>query len=269
LIYQNQQAMTFTNKTAEIIYLTGLIIVLLVIIILSGCAARRDLVYFSNLNANGSVPESVQMDARISSGDILDVSVSSASLESNKLFLTVNNISYVQSTFNGYTVSKEGTIIMPLIGEIGVEGMTIDQAQMFITKQLSKQIRDPKVAVRLVNFKVTVIGEVNKPASFTINSDKINVLEALGMAGDMTVYGRRQDVLVIRQENGIKSIGKLDLNNIETVKSPYFYLKQNDIVYVAPDRSKAVEYSQNTRMMPLITASISALAVLAAVLLKR
>lgn len=257
--------MPFTNKKTETIYLSCL----MVIIILSGCAARRDLVYFSNLNENGSVPASVQMDATISAGDILDVSVNSASLESNKLFLTVSNTSTTQSPFSGYTVSKDGMITMPLAGDLHVAGMTINQAQAFITTQLSKQIRDPKVGVRLINFKITVIGEVNKPASFTINSDKVNVLEALGMAGDMTVYGRRQDVLVIRQENGIKSIGKIDLNNIETVQSPYFYLKQNDIVYVAPDRSKAVEYSQNTRMMPLITASISALAVLAAVLLKR
>lgn len=257
--------MLFTNKRSEIIYLAYL----MAITILSGCAARRDLVYFSNLNENGSVPSSVQMDATISPGDILDISVNSASLESNKLFLTVSNTSATQSPFNGYTVSKEGLITMPLAGDLQVAGMTLNQVQALVTAQLSKQIRDPKVAVRLINFKITVIGEVNKPASFTITSDKVNVLEALGMAGDMTVYGRRQDVLVIRQENGIKSIGKLDLNNIETIKSPYFYLKQNDIVYVAPDRSKAVEYSQNTRMMPLITASISALAVLAAVLLKR
>jgi polysaccharide export outer membrane protein len=97
----------------------------------------------------------------------------------------------------------------------------------------------------------------------------VNLLEALGMAGDMTVYGKRENVLVIRTENGRRTMNRLNLNKIESMDSPYFNLKQNDIVYVEPDKSKAVEYSQNTRLAPIIVASISALAVLAAVLLKR
>lgn len=257
--------MIFTNTRPVIICLS----ILMVTLILSGCAGKRDLVYFSNLNKNVPLPAAVPTDVTISAGDILDVSVNSASLESNKLFLTISNTSSAQTSFGGYRVSKAGTIILPLTGELEVEGMTVPEAQAFITKQLGKQIRDPKVEVKIANFKITVIGEVNKPAAFTITEDKVNVLEALGMAGDMTVYGRRENVLVIRQENGIKSMGRLDLNDIDAIKSPYFYLKQNDIVYVEPDRSKAVEYSQNTRLMPLVIASVSALAVLAAVLLKR
>jgi len=113
---------------------------------------------------------------------------------------------------------------------------------------------------------VTVVGEVNKPSTFTIPDGNINLIEALGLAGDMTVYGKRENVLVIRQENGTKIIKRLSLNDVNVIRSPYFDLKQNDIVYVEPDRSKAVEYSQNTRLMPLVIASISALAVLVAVL---
>jgi polysaccharide export outer membrane protein len=94
-------------------------------------------------------------------------------------------------------------------------------------------------------------------------------LEALGMAGDMTVYGRRENVLVIRYEDGVKTINRLNLNDKATLSSPYFNLKQNDIVYVEPDKSKAFEFSQNTRTIPLVIASISAAAVLVAVLLKR
>jgi polysaccharide export outer membrane protein len=132
-----------------------------------------------------------------------------------------------------------------------------------------QHVKSPVVDLRLSNFKITVIGEVNKPATFIINDEQVNVLEALGLAGDMTVYGRRENVLIIRNEDGNKTMTRLNLNKLESMKSPYFNLKQNDIVYIEPDRSKAVEYSQNTRLMPLIIASISAVAVLAAVLLKR
>ncbi|OIQ67749.1 polysaccharide biosynthesis/export protein [mine drainage metagenome] len=158
---------------------------------------------------------------------------------------------------------------MPLIGDFKIEGMTIEQADSAIASELTKHVKNPVIDVQIINFKITVIGEVNKPSSFLIPYEKVNVLEALGLAGDMTVYGKRERVLVIRSEGAGKTINKLNLNNKEVLNSPYFYLKQNDIVYVEPDRSKAVEYSQNTRMIPLITAAISAVAVLAAVLLKR
>jgi polysaccharide export outer membrane protein len=166
-------------------------------------------------------------------------------------------------------VSKAGTIQLPLIGEFKIEGMTIEDAQTSIASELNKNVKNPVVEVQLVNFKITVIGEVNKPSSFIIPDEKVNVLEALGLAGDMTVYGKRENVLIIRNEGTTKLMKRLNLNKLESMNSPYFYLKQNDIVYVEPDRSKAVEYSQNTRLLPLVIASISAVAVLAAVLLKR
>jgi polysaccharide export outer membrane protein len=160
-------------------------------------------------------------------------------------------------------------IHLPLIGDFKVEGMTVEEADMAIASELTKHVKSPVVDVQIINFKITVIGEVNKPSSFIIPDEKVNILEALGLAGDMTVYGKRERVLIIRSEGNGKTIKKLNLNNKEILSSPYFYLRQNDIVYVEPDRSKAVEYSQNTRLMPLITAAISAVAVLAAVLLKR
>ncbi len=209
-------------------------------------------------------------DVRIRQNDIVSVSMNSSSPESDLLFANNKNVSADGTAKReGYRVNKEGMIHMPLIGDFKIEGMTIEQADSAIAAKLSKQVKNPVVDVQIINFKITVIGEVNKPSSFLIPDEKVNVLEALGLAGDMTVYGKRERVLVIRSEGGGKTIRKLNLNNKEVLSSPYFYLKQNDIVYVEPDRSKAVEYSQNTRLMPLVTAAISALAVLAAVLLRR
>jgi len=243
---------------------------LLSIIVLSSCAPRRDLVYFSNLANTISVKDLQGQELRIRQNDIVNVSMNSLSPESDNLFSNNKNVSADGSAKReGYRVNKSGIIHMPLIGDFKIEGMTIEEADAAIASALTKHVKSPVIDVQIINFKVTVIGEVNKPSSFLIPDEKVNVLEALGLAGDMTVYGKRERVLVIRSEGSGKTINKLNLNNKEVLNSPYFYLKQNDIVYVEPDRSKAVEYSQNTRLMPLITAAISAVAVLAAVLLKR
>jgi len=240
------------------------------LMMLSGCAARRDLVYFSNMAETATVSKSQDQQLLIKRGDVVNVTVNSLSPESNNLFYGNKNMgTNPRPGSEGYKVDRNGNIQLPLIGEIKIEGLSVEDAQTAIASQLIKHVKSPVVDLRLSNFKITVIGEVNKPATFIINDEQVNVLEALGLAGDMTVYGKRENVLIIRNEDGNKTMTRLNLNKLESMKSPYFTLKQNDIVYIEPDRSKAVEYSQNTRMMPLVIASISAIAVLAAVLLKR
>jgi polysaccharide biosynthesis/export protein len=240
------------------------------LMMLSGCAARRDLVYFSNMAETATVNKSQDQQVLIKRGDVVNVTVNSLSPESNNLFYGNKNMgTNPRPGSEGYKVDKNGNIQLPLIGEIKIEGLSVEDAQTAIASELIKHVKAPVVDLRLSNFKITVIGEVNKPATFIINDEQVNVLEALGLAGDMTVYGRRENVLIIRNEDGNKTMTRLNLNKLESMKSPFFTLKQNDIVYIEPDRSKAVEYSQNTRMMPLVIASISAIAVLAAVLLKR
>jgi polysaccharide export outer membrane protein len=246
-------------------------ILLIVLTILTGCAARRDLVYFSNMPASTTtIGDEPNQEVHIRKNDIVDVNMTSLNPETDVLFANNKNF----STFpilkrDGYRVNSDGYINLPVIGDFKIEGMTVEEAERAIEEVLSKNVKRPTVSVQLLNFKITVIGEVNKPSTFTITDEKVNVLEALGMAGDMTVYGKRQNVLIIRTENNVKTMKRLDLNKKEVFDSPYFYLRQNDIVYVEPDKSKAVEYSQNTRQMPIIIATISAVSVLAAVLLKR
>jgi polysaccharide export outer membrane protein len=252
--------------TIKILYLNCVLLLL----ILSACAPRRDLVYFSNMASATKENDTPDQEVSIHPNDVVNITMTSQNVESNVLFASnKNTVSNTSLTRDGYRVNKNGMIHLPLVGDIEINGLSIEQAEKKIGFELNKYVKNPVVDVQIVNFKITVIGEVNKPSTFIITDEKVNLLEALGMAGDMTVYGKRENVLIIRDENNHKTMKRVNLNKQETLDSPYFYLKQNDIVYVEPDKSKAVEYSQNTRLVPLVIASISAIAVLAAVLLKR
>jgi polysaccharide export outer membrane protein len=248
----------------------NLYLVLFLSSIFLACSPQRNLVYFSNLSEVASSQIKNETDLRLQENDQLSISVSSLNTEYNVLFASSGNMGggNISGGKVAIRISNKGTITLPLLGELHVEGLKIEEAQNLIAKELSKQIKSPAVSVELVNFKITVIGEVNRPASIIVPGDQVNLLEALGMAGDMTVYGKRENVLVIRETNGVRNMTRLNLNDKNVYDSPYFQLKQNDIVYVEPDKAKEKEYSPNNRALPIITACISAVAVLLTALLK-
>ncbi|TDQ76389.1 polysaccharide biosynthesis/export family protein [Sphingobacterium yanglingense] len=245
------------------------LLIIIYILTFCSCAQKRDLAYFSNL-AQQSAEDKIQYEPiKIQQNDLLRININSLNPESNTLF-TVNrqNTAGTYEGPTGYRVAKDGMITLPVIGNIKVEGLTITQTQDMLIEKLAKYVKEPMVEVQLLNFKITVIGEVNKPSSFTIPGDHINLLEALGMAGDMTVYGKRENVLVIREQNGKRIMKRLNLNQQAVLNDRFFNLMQNDIVYVEPDKSKAIEYSPSTRIMPIVIASISAVAVLISAILR-
>ncbi|HYI76894.1 MAG TPA: sugar transporter, partial [Chryseolinea sp.] len=126
------------------------------------------------------------------------------------------------------------------------------------TSEIKLHVKNPIVNVRFTNFKITVIGEVFKPSSFTIDTEKINVLEALGLAGDMTAYAKRENVLIIREQQGVRKAARINLNNKDVLNSPYFYLQQNDIVYVEPsNKEKVSETNPNNKYIPIWASIIS------------
>lgn len=237
---------------------------LFISLVFLACSPQRNLVYFSNLSEISSSQIKNIPELKLQKNDQLSITVNSLNAEYNALFAGANNNSTntQPNTRTGFKINENGVVNLPLIGNLKVEGLTIEEAKQLITSELKKQIKNPVVDLQLVNFKITVIGEVNHPASLTIPDDQINLLEALGMAGDMTVYGKRENVLVIRETNGVRNMTRLNLNDKSVYDSPYFHLKQNDIVYVEPDKSKEKEYSPNNRALPIITACISAVAVL-------
>ena len=146
-----------------------------------------------------------------------------------------------QPTLQQYLVDNEGRINFPVLGTLKVGGLTKSQAEELIIKNLKPYIKEtPIVTVRMSNYKISVLGEVTRPGTFTITNEKVNLLEALAMAGDMTVYGVRDNVKLIREDaNGKQEIHTLDLNKTETILSPYYWLQQNDVIYVTPNKAKA------------------------------
>ena len=236
----------------------------------TSCSSRKDLVYFSDLD-NGqrfelAVPQ--QTEPQVQPNDILSITVSTLSPESNVLFSGGASVSRVssgstsypssaRSTASGYTVDKNGYINFPVLGQVKVAGLTKDQVRDKPTTEISKYVKSPIVNVTFENFKVTVIGEVNRPSTFTVNNDQINLLEALGLAGDMTVYGKRENVLIIREQNGKRTMNRVNLNRKDVLNSPFFYLKQNDIVYVEPDKAKGDQISTGRQILPYIVSAAS------------
>lgn len=134
-----------------------------------------------------------------------------------------------------YVVSPDGFINFPVLGKIHVAGMTLDGLTDYLTEKIGEKVVDPIVTVELINFHVNVIGEVNHPGMYIVNRERFSVLDALAQAGDLTAYGERNNVMIIREEDGKRVVRRLDLNKAETLESPYFYLCQNDVVYVEPN----------------------------------
>jgi polysaccharide export outer membrane protein len=232
---------------------------------LSACS-KQNLVYFSDMpkTPEQNSPIKNYVAPKIQPDDILSVSVSSLSAESNVLFNNVllptqGNTSVIADKINeGYLVDKNGFINFPVIGKIALSGLSKEEAQDKMTDLIKVHVKNPIVNIRFINFKVTVIGEVMKPASFTVPTEKINVLEALGLAGDMTTYGRRETVLVIREKGGIRTTSRLDLTSKDVLNSPYYYLQQNDIVYVEPDNKvKTASTNPGNRYIQIWSAIIT------------
>lgn len=234
--------------------------------------SKRNLVYFSDLDpVNGySSTITTLSEPRIQEDDLLSITVTSLNPESNMLFNagvimpsqgTVNTV--VSSPINeNYLVDKDGFINYPVVGKINLRGLTKQEAISKVTKVLDQYVKDPIINIRFMNFKVTVIGEVQQPSSFIIPTEKITILEALGLAGDMTAYGKRENVLVIREKDGVRSANRLNLNDKTVLDSPFYYLQQNDVVYVEPYKTKSIQADNNPTTVALISTAITLATVL-------
>lgn len=252
-----------------------------VMFLLFSCTTTKKTTYFYGV-PNGpmastmAVPESI-----IQKNDILSIVVSDLNPKAAEIF-NMNNpdnnnpaAPAVSKEVAGYLVDTDGNIQFPLLGIIKAEGLTKNQLKDKI-KNLSKSkglLLDPIVTIRFLNFKVTVLGEVGRPTVIPIANEKISLLEALGLAGDLTIYGNRQTVMVIREEVVLgkpdqRSIARLNLNSGELFSSPYYYLQSNDIVYVEPNKAKISSTSRAGQWLPVIFSGLSLAAIVADRLIK-
>lgn len=218
---------------------------------LSGCTSYKNVPYMQDIETvNNSTQNLPLYDARIMPKDLLSITVNTTDPKTSAPFnLTVqtsinaayNTSTTTQAALQQYLVNNEGEIDFPVIGRIKVGGLTKNEAEDLIREQLKPYLKEtPIVTVRMANYKIAVLGEVARPGSFTISNEKVNVLEALAMAGDMTVYGLRTNVKLIREDaDGRRTIHELDLTKSDLILSPYYYLKQGDVLYVTPNQTKA------------------------------
>ena len=243
------------------IKLIGLL--LLAVCFLTSCSTYKKVGYFQDTDSLKWIKTQTFTPLRVQKGDRIYIQVKVQGSEIlNSMFSMMGGTSYsnITSTQNspyGYTVNDKGNIDFPVVGSIHVEGLTRSQVEATVKKAIldNGQARDVAVAVTFMNLAVSVIGEVQSPGRYTIEKDDVTILDAISMAKDLTIYGKRENVKVLRQEGDHQNVYTIDLTNAEQVmNSPVYYLKQNDVVYVEPNKAK----SQNSEIGSMTTLWFSA-----------
>jgi polysaccharide biosynthesis/export protein len=254
-------------------------VLLCCIIIASSCGTNKKITYFKD------VPDSLYLQAKnmpsvpfrdpiIQPNDILQISILTLDPQANNVLTEANTSSFAvqpgssnipagATPVTGFLVDNTGSVELPVVGKIKVSGMTTAIARDSIHNKVAVYYKGTVVNVRLVNFNITVLGEVARPATYVVPNEKVSVLDAIGMAGDLTIYGKRENVLLIRDSAGIKQTIRFDLNASATLLSPYFYLRQGDVIYVEPGKSKiAASDAVRTRNITLLASGLSVLIIL-------
>lgn len=249
---------------------------LLFVVLFTSCITRKQITYFQDIPGSDTAKvaansglRTAQYEPTIKPGDILNITVMSLSAETNTLInypFIQQNLPSPEKTLTqatpGFLVDASGNIQMPLIGDIKVVDLTTSQIQKLLIQKIEKFVTSPTVSVRFSNFKITILGDVARPGVYPVPNERITILEALGLSGDLSVYGLRKGVKLIREVNGKNQIYKIDLTSKEILNSPYMYLQPNDVIYVDPNGGKAANADNIYRILPIIISGISTLAVL-------
>ncbi|SHF46483.1 polysaccharide export outer membrane protein [Salegentibacter echinorum] len=250
---------------------------LLSVLLTTSCVSRQEIVYFQGLEeAEAKLEENTHKEG-IKANDLLTISVAAAEQEAAlpynlpvvaapqggiNMAMSINGRQQLQT----YLVSKDGNIQFPQLGKLEVKGLGRQELSEKLEQQLEAYIQDPIVTVKIVNFEVSVLGEVNRPGTFTIEDGYISLPQALGLANDLSIYGRRDNVLVMREDNGKKTHAYLDLTDADVINSPYYYLQQNDVVYIEPNgpQRQSASYNRNASVYISIASVLVSLIVLIA-----
>ncbi len=229
-------------------------IIATITLLISSCGSQKDISYLQGAQEGYIQQVDKLFEVKIKPDDLIAIMVNSRDAELAQMF-NLPMVSYQtgtrttgQNTVLAYLVDYQGNIDFPQLGTIHVEGMTRSELTSHIKQELITKgyINDPVVTIQFQNYQVSVIGEVVRPGSFSISSDRVTIFDALSMAGDMTIYGQRDNVRVIREENGQRIIAVVDLRSADILNSPFYYLQQNDVVYVEPNRARAGQSEINT-----------------------
>lgn len=241
---------------------------------MSSCVVTKDSVYFADVPDSTSsyqIALANYQEPRVLVDDVLSIIVTTIDPQ---VAATINqnqspeaNLASPNSTGipSGYLVNKSGNIEMPILGTLNVLNLTTTEVASIVRDRAAHFFKNPTVQVRFANYRITVLGEVSKPATYIMGNEKVSLLDAIGMAGDLTIYGKRKNVLLIRDNDGAKQFVRLDLSSADIFRSPYFYLKQNDVVYVEPGKGKvAANNAARTQTFALIASGLTVLLALIA-----
>lgn len=250
----------------------SLLIFLGILLISISCTNKKNLVYFQgSIDGNST---SINYSPTLKSDDVVSINVISIDESAAKPFnlplsnSSQNNGGYTQGVPSppGYLIDAEGNIDFPVIGRVKLAGLSRHAAIELLKAELKPYLNNPTIIMRILNYKVTVLGEVKNPGTFTIPNERITLLEAIGIAGDLNITGKRKNVLVIRDEGGKKTETRIDLTSKSIFSSPFYYLQQNDVVYVEPNRAKINSSAINTANTGLVISVISLLVTISVLL---
>jgi len=239
-------------------------------VVFSSCGSTQNAVYFANVDT-ARFTQVIKADYKeplIQTDDILTISVQSLGQDAFAApgAVAAGAVASGGTAVSGFLVNKAGNVELPMLGIVKLAGFTTSQAIEVIRTKATQFYKDPTVQVRFANYKITVLGEVIKPATYTVPSEKVTVLDAISMAGDLTVYGKRDNIMLMRDNGDKKDIVRLNLNSTNLISSPYFYLKQNDVLYVEPTKAKSA--ANNAPRTRLITIGIAAATLIVTILTK-
>ncbi len=249
----------------------NLLAIAAVAVVFTACSTPKNVAYIQNSDYIDLTRSEMLYDAKIMPKDILTITVNTVNPDAaapfnlvvaNPLNTSTRTLATGGGSLQTYLVANDGTINFPVVGNLKVSGLTKTACEQMIHDKIMKYINEtenPVVTVRMSNYKISVLGEVARPGMFTIGNEKVNILEALAQAGDLTIYGVRDKVKLIREnDKGRKEVHTLNLNDADIINSPYYYLQQNDVVYVEPNKVKA----QNSSIGSVTTLTISATSIL-------
>lgn len=252
--------------------LSGVLLLLITLFCFS-CTSYKNVPYFQDLNVDSVRTERIgnYTPLLVQPGDLLAIHVNSLNNEQdlriNYNLDKQNGMSSIsvdrpgENAVFGYLVDLDGNIKLPFLGNVKVSGYSTTQISTILEDQLAIYLSKPVVSVRLQNFKVSVMGDVKNPGTYSSNNERLTITEALSLAGDLNTTGIRQNILLIREENGNREYVKIDLRSKNTITSPYFYLKNNDVIYVQPNKEKVLGSDSTLQKFALVLSALSIVAI--------
>jgi polysaccharide export outer membrane protein len=235
--------------------------------LLFSCGSRKDIAYYQNIDSLGAQQNANSYEVKIQPDDLLMIIVSA---EDPEIAIPFNFTSALvpnpnkpdmaggQQIIQNYLVDRAGMIDFPVLGKLQVGGLTRSEVLKSLKEKIGVYIKKPIINLRIMNFKISLQGEVNLPGTYPISSERVTLIEALSMARDLTIYGKRDNVLVIREINGEKSFNRVDITKSDFINSPFYYLVQNDVVYVEPNKTRV----NSSAVGPNTSVIISAISIL-------